>query len=123
MATKIILVSLDTSGNPAVILEVAGGASGRAVQASDGDTIKWQKNDNNDNFNIKDLTPTGNGEAFAPYTTGGSGQWLQSDYQPTNLNPYASFAYTLEVETPDNTTYDTTERAGVPTDNRPVIRN
>lgn len=123
MPTRIIHVSLETGDNPAVILELPAGGSGRAIKADDGDTIRWQKKDNSDDFNIKDLSPTGDGEAFAPFSTGGSGQWLESEYQPTNLNPYAAFAYTLEVETPDNQTYDTTQRANLPTDNRPVIRN
>lgn len=123
MTIRNIFVELDTAANPAVILTDSAGNSARGVQAVAGDTIRWQKRDNDDNFDIMDLEPTGTGEAFGDYSTGGSGQWLESEYQPTNTNPFASFAYTLEVETPDNDPYDTTEKGASPTNDRPVIRN
>jgi len=121
MATVNIYVSLDINADPQVDLTNLGGGSARSMQASSGDTIKWQKKDNNDQFDITSLDPTGAGEAFATATTGGNGQWLKSDYQPTSSDPNDDFPYTLTV-TMNGTPYTTTESLTA-TDGKPVIRN
>ncbi len=121
MATVNIYVSLDINADPEVELTDLGGGSARSMQASSGDTIKWQKKDNNDQFDITTLEPTGSGEAFATATTGGNGQWLKSVYQPTSSDPEKKYPYTLTV-TQDGTPYTTTESLSA-TNDRPVIRN
>lgn len=122
MATVNIFVSLDTKANPPVVLKDSAGNSARSEKASSGDTIKWQRQDNNDNFDIDSLAPTGAGQAFATASTGGSGQWLTSVYQPTDSSPTAKFPYTLTVK--DGTdSYTTTETDEDPDNGRPVIRN
>ncbi len=126
MATVNIYVTLDTNANPAVVLKEQNGSSARSEPAANGDTIKWQKQDTNDDFDITGLSPTGTGEAFSTPTTGGSGQWLSSTYQPPSSDPDAEYPYTLTVTTgtPPNThTYNTTETSDQATDDRPVIRN
>ena len=120
-ATINIDVSLDTTANPAVELTKMSGGSARSQKASTGNTIKWQKKDNTDNFDITKLEPTGPGTAFGTATTGGNGQWLKSDYQPTSTGPNDEFPYTLTV-TKDGVPYDTTESPEL-TDDKPVIRN
>ena len=124
MATVNIYVSLDTStsANPHVILTTLGGGSARSQQASSGDTIKWQKHDINDQFDITSLNPTGTGTAFATATTGGGGQWLKSVYQPPSTNQDAQYPYTLTV-TKDGIPYDTTKTTRDLVEDRPVIRN
>lgn len=122
MATVNIYVSLDTTANPAVELTTLGGGSARSQKVSDGDTIKWQKKDNTDDFDITKLKPTGSGKAFGTATTGGSGQWLKSDYQPTSSGPTDEFPYTLTV-TKGEDTYNTTKTSIELTDDKPVIRN
>lgn len=97
-----ISVSLDTSANPPVQI------SNRNQQATSGDTIRWQKSDNNDNFDIVSLSPTGAGTAFAAANTGGNGQWLTSEYQPPSADPGAEYPYILSVTSGGNT-YTTTK--------------
>lgn len=122
MPTVNINVSLDTSANPPVVLTNRAGASARSQQANSGDTIRWQKHDSNDNFDISSLEPTGAGQAFSSPAPGGSGQWLSSEYQPPDSAPTAEFAYTLTV-TSNGTEYSTTEQEDEPDNGRPVIRN
>jgi hypothetical protein len=122
MATVNIYVKLDTSANPPVTLTKEGGQSARSRQASSGDTIKWQKKDNNDSFDISSLDPTGTGQAFGAPTLGGSGQWLKSAYQPPSTNPGAEYVYTLTV-TLNGQSYTTTESGLAAENGRPVIRN
>lgn len=117
-----IYVSLDTSAKPPVHLTGQGGGSARSQQASSGDTIKWQKKDNNDTFDVSSLAPTGNGQAFAAPNLGGKGQWLTSKYQPASTDPSDEYPYTLTV-TSGGKPYTTT-KVGTEFDNgRPVIRN
>ena len=125
MATINIFVTLDTTGNPAVILKDSAGNSARSEGADDGDTIKWQKSDNDDDFDITELDPTGEGEAYGTATTapGGSGQWLSAEYTPTSSDPDAQYPYTLTVETSDGTEYNTTKTSPDTDDDRPVIHN
>ncbi len=118
-----ISVSLNTAANPPVVL------SKRKQDADAGDTIRWQKHDNNDRFDITSLSPTGSDEAFSDATTGGNGQWLKSTFQPSGTGEYE---YTLTV-TKDGVSCTTTETvARVATtdgkedglvERRPVIRN
>jgi hypothetical protein len=122
MATVNIYVSLDKNANPPVHLTKSGGGSARSQQASSCDTIKWQKKDNNDKFEVSGLAPTGTGEAFAAPTSGGSGQWLTSVYQPASTDPKKEYPYTLTV-TAGGMSYTTTEEENEPDDGRPVIRN
>ena len=119
-----IFVSLDTdaSANPHVILTVLGGGSGRNEVATSGDTITWKKKDNNDNFKITCLAPTGENQAFSVATISGNGKSLSSEYQPTSSDPNAEFSYTLTVDQ-DGTSYDTTITSSHADDDRPVIRN
>lgn len=124
MATVIIYVSLDTSANPPVELKNSGGNSARDVTAASGDTIKWQKQDNNDKFDITGLSPTGPGEAYSTPTTGGSGQWLQTTFSPPAGDPSGTdYPYTLTVTDEDGKQYTTTETEDTPDNGRPVIRN
>lgn len=124
MATVIIYVSLDTSANPPVILKNSGGNSARDVTAASGDTIKWQKQDNNDKFDISSLAPTGVGEAFSAPNAGGSGQWLTSEFYPPLGDPAGTdYPYTLTVTDEDGEQYTTTATEDAPDPGRPVIRN
>jgi hypothetical protein len=124
MATVPIQVTLDTTQNPPVILKDSSGNSARSVTASSGDTIKWQKHDNNDKFNISSLSPTGAGEAFSAPAPGGSGQWLSSDFTPPSSDPSGTeYPYTLTVTAENGTSYTTTQTEAAPDNNRPVIRN
>ncbi len=121
MATVNIYVSLDINADPPVELTKLGSGSARSMQASSGDTIKWQKKDNNDQFDIASLDPTGVGQAFSTATTGGNGQWLSATYQPPSSNPGDEYPYTLTV-TQGTNTYTTTDTLNA-TNGRPVIRN
>jgi hypothetical protein len=123
MATVNIFVKLETDENPPVVLKDSAGNSARDVKAAYGDTIKWQKQDNNDQFDISSLAPTGAGEAFSAPTPGGSGQWLQSTFNPPSGDPVDTpYPYTLTV-TQGSSTYTTTETEDEPDNGRPVIRN
>lgn len=122
MATVNIYVSLDINANPQVELTQLGGGSARSQSASGGDTIRWQKKDNNDQFNITSLTPTGSNQAFATPATGGGGQWLSSVFQPDCSSQTDEFPYTLTV-TKGAVTYNTTKVSAELEDDRPVIRN
>ena len=122
MATVNIYVSLDINADPPVELTDLGGGSARSEQASSGDTIKWQKKDNNDQFDITSLDPTGSGEAFSTATTGGNGQWLSATYQPPGSDPGDEYPYTLTV-TKGTDTYTTTGTTIKADDDKPVIRN
>lgn len=128
MATVIIYVTLDTNHNPPVVLKDGAGNSARTQDASSGDTIKWQKQDNNDKFDISSLAPTGTGEAFSSPTPGGSGQWLQTTFCPPSSDPSdTDYPYTLTVTVTDENgkqhNYTTTETEIAPDNGRPVIRN
>lgn len=116
MTTRIIKVTLDKSGDPAVVL------TNRSQEATANDTIKWQKQDNNDDFDIATLNPSGTGTAFSTPTVGGSGQNLSCTYTPTSSDPGAEFQYTLTV-TSEGVSYDTTKASTQPDEGRPVIRN
>ena len=124
MATVNIFVTLETSQNPPVILDDSAGKSARSVTAANGDTIKWQKKDNNDRFDIVGLAPTGAGEAFSTPSPGGSGQNLTSTFNPPAGDPSGTdYPYTLTVKAEDGTEYTTTEKDEDPDNGRPVIRN
>lgn len=124
MPTLNIYVTLDVNANPQVILKDSAGNSARNEKAASGNTIKWQKQDNNDKFDITSLAPTGPGEAFSAATTGGSGQWLQSEFYPlTGDPPDTPYSYTLTVTDEDGHPHDTTQTENAPDDGRPVIRN
>lgn len=128
MPTVPIKVSLDTGANVDlhVILYDQNGQKKRSQVAADGNLLKWQKKDNNDDFDITKLEPTGSGQSFSAQNTGGSGQWLSSTYQPTNADPSAEFEYTLTVTvtTPTGTKeYTTTKNSSELENDKPVIRN
>jgi len=126
MPTLNIYVTLDVNANPKVILKDSAGNSARDETTASGNTIRWQKHDNNDKFDITGLAPTGSGEAFSTPTPapGGSGQWLQSEfYPPTGDPPDTAYSYTLTVTAEGGTTYNTTQTENAPDDGRPVIRN
>jgi len=114
MATVTIDVSLDTSADPAVVL------SSRNKKAANGDTIRWQKKDNNDKFDITDLQPNGANSVFGAPDKGGSGQWLDSKFNGTGSGN--EYEYTLTVTSGKNS-YDTTKTTTEPDGGRPVIRN
>lgn len=121
MATVNIFVSLDITANPPVQLVDQAGNSARSKQASSGDTIRWQKRDNNDSFDITALEPTGNGTAFSTPTTAPGGQWLSCTFQPPS--PDTEYPYTLTVTTSDGNQYTTTDTSKKRDEDRPVIRN
>lgn len=126
MPTLNIFVTLDTEANPQVILKDSAGNSARDETTASGNTIKWQKQDNNDKFKITGLAPTGTGEAFSTPTQapGNSGQWLQSEfYPPTGDPPDTAYSYTLTVTDEDGGEHTTTQTENAPDDGRPVIRN
>lgn len=128
MNTVNISVTLDTNANPPVVV------SNRNQQATSGDTIRWQKADNNDSFDIVSLSPTGEGEAFSTANTGGNGQWLTSTYQPPDTSAGKEYPYTLTV-TSGGKSYNTTQTVTTKTEDtsanvafsvsggKPVIRN
>lgn len=123
--TVTINVSLDENGNPPVELTDSSGKSDRDQKVDNGDTIKWMKKDNNDSFNIIELTPTGAGEAFSTPLLGGNGQWLTSVFDSGNSPAGTPFAYTLSVRTTSGIpkVYNTTAQTHERDEDRPVIRN
>ena len=116
MPTVTLNVELNTTANPPVII------SNRQQTATSGSKIRWQKKDNNDNFDITTLAPTGTGEAFSTATTGGSGQWLETTFSDGGAPAGTDFPYTLTVSS-GGTNYNSTQVEPEPDNGRPVIRN
>lgn len=114
-------VSLNLASKPNVVLKTSAGSSARNVESNNGDTIEWKRKDPNNQFDMNDLQPSGEGKPFQLKTI--SGDKLSCLYQPTSCDANAEFTYTLTVKK-GNTTYNTDDPPSPnPDDDKPVIRN
>lgn len=120
MTTITISVGLTVGANPEVDLDL-NGKSARIVTASNGDTIKFQR-EGGASFTVTGFDPLGAGTAFNNEDTGGNGQWLSVDVAAANQDPPVGHEYTLTV-TADGKSHNTTETDSTPDNGRPVIRN
>jgi hypothetical protein len=109
-----LTVTLDKTAIPPVVI------SCRKQLAAPGDTVRWQKQDPNDDFDITDFEPVGVGEAFQDMKTGGNGQWLSVVFSPDKTS--WNYPYTLTVTSGDDE-YTSDEPLAFPDDRRAVIRN
>jgi len=119
--TVTIDISLDIAAQPP-FAQVR--LTSRNKTAANGDTIKWQKRDDDDSFEIISLEVSGPGEAFSTPTLQANGKWLKSDFSTDGAPAGTAFPYTLTVRTTTapETDYDTTVELELVED-KPVIRN
>lgn len=124
MSTKNIWVMLDATANPQVVL------TNRHKEVSSGDTIKWKKKDEDDDFEISSLVPAGHGTAFLDPEINKRRTKLTCEFSPDSSGKDYPYTLTVTVDQLGGLKqYDTTEsiRSSIEDEfsegGRPVIRN